>query len=126
MRRKRWHQFAGLAVLSASALVSAGCATSINHILADPSHYRDREVQVSGAVVESFSVADRGAYRIADDTGQLWVVSDRGVPRKGARVKVTGRIREGFNFGSLGDGLRLPAAIGSGLVLVESSHKASY
>jgi hypothetical protein len=126
MRRKRLHQFVGLAVLSASALASAACATSINHILADPSHYRDREVQVSGAVVESFSVADRGAYRIADDTGQLWVVSDRGVPRKGARVKVTGRIREGFNFGFLGDRIKLPAAIGSGLVLVESSHEAKY
>ena len=126
MQRKRWRQFVGLAVLSVSALASAACATSINHILADPSHYRDREVRVSGAVLDSYSVADRGAYRIADATGQLWVVSDRGVPRKGARVKVTGRIREGFNFGLLGDSIKLPAAIGSGLVMVESSHKAKY
>jgi hypothetical protein len=126
MKRKRWYQFVGLTVLSVSALASAACATSINHILADPSRYRDHEVRVSGAVLDSFSFAERGAYRIADDTGQLWVVSDRGVPRKGARVKVTGRIREGFNLGFLGDRMKLPPAIGSGLVLVESSHKAKF
>lgn len=29
-------------------------------------------------------LANRGAYRIGDECVQLWVVSDRGVPRKGA------------------------------------------
>ena len=111
-------------MLSLSALVSAGCATTINKVLADPSHYRNHEVQLSGNVVDSFSIADRGAYRIADGTGQLWVVSDRGVPRKGAKVKVKGTIREGFNLGTLGDRIKLPSAVGSGLVLMESSHKA--
>ena len=112
------------AVLSMSALVSTACAsTSVNRILADPSHYRDREVRVSGSVVDSYSLANRGAYRIADDTGQLWVVSDRGTPRKGARVTVKGTIREGFNLGSLGDQINLPG-VGVGLVLMESSHKA--
>ena len=40
----------------------------------------------------------------------------------GARVVVKGKIREGYNLSGLGD--RLPAGLGSGLVLVESSHKA--
>jgi hypothetical protein len=79
---------------------------------------------LSGAVVDSYSLANRGAYRIDDDTGQLWVVSDKGTPRKGARVTVKGMIREGFNLGSLGDRINLPAGVGSGLVLMESSHKA--
>ena len=51
-------------------------------------------------------------------------MSDRGVPRKGARVTVKGRIQEGFNVGSLLDRVTLPAGIGSGLVMIESSHKA--
>jgi hypothetical protein len=112
-------------VLSMSALVATACAsTSVNRILADPSRYRDREVRVSGSVVDSYSFANRGAYRIGDESGQLWVVSDTGVPRKGARVTVQGTIREGFNLGSVGDRINLPA-VGSGLVLVESSHKAA-
>ena len=107
------------------ALASAACAArSVNDILVDPSRYRDREVRVSGSVVESYSFADRGAYRIGDQSGELWVVSDRGVPRKGARVIVKGTIREGFNLGSFGDRITLPAGLGTGLVLMESSHKA--
>ena len=115
-----------LAVLSVGALASAACASrTVNQIIADPSRYRDREVRVSGAVVDSYSFVNRGAYRIDDGTGQLWVVSDTGVPRISARVTVKGRIREGFNLGSLGDRINLPPSIGSGLVLMESSHKAN-
>jgi|SRR5688572_6872691 len=113
------------AALSVSALASAACASrTVNQVLADPSRYRDREVQLSGAVVDSYSFVNRGAYRIDDGTGQLWVVSDKGVPRTSARVTVKGTIREGFNLGSLGDRINLPQGIGSGLVLMESSHKA--
>jgi hypothetical protein len=113
------------AALSVSALASAACASrTVNQVLADPSRYRDREVQLSGAVVDSYSYVNRGAYRIDDGTGQLWVVSDKGVPRTSARVTVKGTIREGFNLGSLGSRINLPQGIGSGLVLMESSHKA--
>jgi hypothetical protein len=113
-----------MAILAAGALVSAACASmTINQVLADPSRYENREVQLSGAVIDSYSLANRGAYRIDDNTGQLWVVSDKGTPRKGARVTVKGTIREGFSLGSLGDQIKLPG-IGVGLVLMESSHKA--
>jgi hypothetical protein len=113
-----------MAILAGSALGSAACASmTINQVLADPSRYRTREVRLSGAVVDSYSLANRGVYRIDDETGQLWVVSDKGTPRKGARVTVKGTIREGFNLGSLGDQIKLPG-IGVGLVLMESSHTA--
>ena len=104
-------------------LGSTACAAvTINQVLADPGRYRDRDVTVSGEVADSFSVMSRGAYRLRDGSGQLWVVSEHGVPRNGARVVVKGKIREGYNLSGLGD--RLPAGLGSGLVLVESSHKA--
>lgn len=114
-----------LAFLTVSALASAACAArTVNQIIADPSRYRNREVRLAGTVVDSYSVVNRGAYRIDDGTGQLWIVSDKGVPRTSARVTVRGTIREGFNLGSLGDRINLPLGIGSGLVLMESSHKA--
>jgi hypothetical protein len=114
-----------LTVLSVTALVSAACAArTVNQVIADPSRYRNREVNLSGTVVDSYSLVNRGAYRIDDGTGQLWIVSDNGIPRKSARVDVKGTIREGFNLGSLGDRINLPSPVGSGLVLIESSHKA--
>ena len=115
-----------LAVLSVSALASAACASrTVNQVIADPSRYRDREVRLSGSVVDSYSILNRGAYRIDDGTGQLWVVSDKGVPRTSARVTVKGTIREGFNLGVLGDRIKFPPGVGAGMVLMESSHKAS-
>jgi hypothetical protein len=109
-------------VVTATVLAAACASKTVNEILADPARYRDRNVSIRGSVEQSYSFANRGVYRVDDGTGQLWIVSDRGVPRQGARVRVTGRIQEGFNIGSLGD--RLPAGVGSGLVLIESSHRA--
>lgn len=117
-----------LAVL-ALAGASAGCATkTVNHVLADPARYAHREISLAGRVVESVSVAGRGFYRLEDPTGRLWVFSTRGVPRKGATVKVKGRIHDGFDLSSFGGVLDLPGPIRerieSGLLMVESSHKA--
>jgi hypothetical protein len=118
-RQVRWA--ATVVVLLGSTFI-AGCASTIDHVLADPARYRDRDVKLSGAVTDSFSLTERGVYRLDDHTGQLWIVSDRGVPRVGAKVTVHGTVREGYNIGSLGG--RLPAGAGSGLVLMETSHKA--
>jgi hypothetical protein len=112
------------------ALGSFGCAQkTVNDVLADPGRYAQKEISLQGDVVESFSVAGRGFYRIEDPTGRLWVFSKKGVPRKGASVKVKGRIHDGFDLTSLGGFLELPEPIRerieSGLLMLESSHKAS-
>ena len=111
--------------LVAILAISAACAaTTINQVKADPSRFRDREVTISGTVSNSFSALTRGIYLVKDDTGELWVYSDRGVPRNGARVTAKGTIREGFNLGSFGNMVNLPAGVASGLILVESSRNA--
>src|SRR5262245_1180608 len=107
-------------------LASVACAgKSIRQVVRDPSRYHDREVRVNGYVVASFSIVGRGAYRIEDRTGELWVVSGQGVPHKGQRVSVTGVVREAFNLGSIGDRIGLPG-IGQPLVLLESYHEVKY
>jgi hypothetical protein len=117
--RQRLRLTAGVVAASFLAgLLAAGCATRIQRVLDDPSRYRDREVTVSGTVVDSYSVAGRGAYQLQDRSGRLWVITDRGVPRRGAEVRAKGTVREIFNLGSLGELLRLP---GGGVVLVESA-----
>jgi hypothetical protein len=116
-------KLAGLVLLAAT--LSSACATrTINHVLADPGRYRNKTVKLQGSVVDSYSLLSNGAYQIEDSTGRLWVVSNVGVPRRGARVTVRGRVQEGFNLGGLGDRLKLPPAIGQGVVLMEQSHKA--
>ena len=110
-----------MALIFGVALVIAGCGgKSINQVLADPAKYRNQSVTVRGTVEESVSVLGRGAYRIADGDQSLWVVTNSGAPRKGARVDVTGRVQEGYDLSFI----KLPSPIQNGVVLVESSHKA--
>jgi hypothetical protein len=107
------------------ALVAAGCgARSINDLLADPAKYRNESVTVRGTVDQSASVMGRGAYRITDGDQSLWVVTTGGAPRKGARVDVTGRLQDGYDLSAFGNIIKLPGSLQSGLVLVETSHRA--
>jgi hypothetical protein len=110
-----------MALVLGVALLIAGCgAKSINQVLADPAKYRNQSVTVHGTVEDSVSVLGRGAYRIADGDQSLWVVTNSGAPRKGARVDVTGRVQEGYDLSFI----KLPSPLQNGIVLVESSHKA--
>jgi hypothetical protein len=115
----------GLAVVLALAVAAAACgARSINQVLADPAKYRNDTVTVRGTVAESASVMGKGAYRITDGDQGLWVVTSSGAPRRGARVDVTGRLQDGYDLSGFGSVLKLPGSLQSGLVLIESSHKA--
>jgi hypothetical protein len=122
MRRIRHQKKVGFAVIVFMALIMSGCEQkSINEIRADPGRYSNREVAVAGEVTRSYSVLGKGAYEVDDGTGKLWVVSESGVPRDGAKIVVKGTIRDAYNLGSL---VKLPEPVTSGLVMIEKSHKA--
>ena len=109
-------------LLMSSILLLVSCGpVKINQILVDPSRYAGKDVKVEGDVVGSYSIIGHGAYQVQDDTGALWVVSDKGVPRKGSRVAVEGRIQDVLTI----DFIQLPGQVDSGLVMIESSHKTS-
>jgi hypothetical protein len=115
----------GTGLVFALALMATACGSrSINQVLADPAKYRNDSVTVRGTVAESASLMGRGAYRITDGDQGLWVVTTGGAPRQGARVDVTGRLQDGYDLSAFGKVLRLPSTLQSGLVLIESSHKA--
>ncbi len=122
MRRLRFERYALLLAAVLLALAMSGCEQkTINQIKADPSRYANREVGITGNVVRSYSVLGRGAYEVDDGTGKLWVVSERGVPREGAKIVVRGTIRDAYNLGSF---VKIPDPISTGLVMIENSHKA--
>ncbi len=122
MKRSFGLRWIVLAMMCGLSLSMVACEQkTINQIMAEPERYADKEVGIAGKVARSFSVLGKGAYEVDDGTGKLWVVSDRGVPRTGSQVYVKGRIRDGFDLGSI---VNLPDAIGSGLVMIESEHRA--
>lgn len=85
----------GLLSLLALLVFVVGCPQkkSIADIQGDPSKYLDKEVAIEGTVTDSYGALGIGAYQVDDGTGRLWVMSEGyGVPSKGAKVGVAGRV----------------------------------
>lgn len=81
-------------------LVLVGCErTKISDITADPGHFMNKEVSVAGQVTQSIGFMGKGIYQVDDGTGRLWVLANsRGVPSKGAKVGVKGRVTPTVTF----------------------------
>ncbi len=100
-----------------AALLLAGCGSvRIRRILDEPNHFRDRTVRIEGRVENSFGAMSTGAYQVDDGTGRIYVLSNEGVPRKGAHVSVKGKVMEGMTFGSRS----------FGTAIREHSHRVHY
>lgn len=97
-------------LLLASAVLFTACPkeTSINQLTGDPWRYRDKEVIVKGTVTNSFGALGQGAYELSDETGKIWVITQRGVPSRGTRVGAVGKFIQGVNWGgrNFGSALR--------------------
>jgi hypothetical protein len=90
-----------LGVLACLVLLT-GCPPhkSIAEIQRDPGKYSNKEVTVGGNVVSTFGALGTGMYQIDDGTGKMWVISENyGVPGKGTKVAVVGRVMDTFSFG---------------------------
>jgi hypothetical protein len=85
-----------LTSIAMAAVVLAGCAPmTIGRINADPSRFRNQTVRVTGTVTTSVGLMGKGGYQIEDGTGKIFVISGSGVPSRGSRVTVTGRVVPG-------------------------------
>lgn len=96
-----------LILVLGSALFLTACPSeaTVGQLNSDPGRYRDREVAVRGVVNNSFGALGMGAYELDDETGRIWVLTERGVPQKGSRVRAVGQYINGItwagrNYGS--------------------------
>jgi len=92
--------FATLIGIFAVLLVGCPPRVSIEKINRDPGRYAGKEVTIAGRVSSSFGALGSGIFQIDDGTGTMWVYSQSyGVPANGAKVAVTGVIKQGFSVG---------------------------
>lgn len=101
-----------LAIVILGVAFFVGCATGVR--IADlqnrPDHYHNRNVTVNGVVTSSFGVplVPFQMYKVDDGTGEITVLSRANrAPRKGSRVKVTGRLNDFATFGGNSVGLHI-------------------
>lgn len=92
----------GLAILFSSVILS-GCdklfSTSIGKILADPRAYAGKTVTLSGEVTQIFSLIFIKYFRLRDETGEIVIVTDKPLPKVGAKIRVKGTVQEAFSIG---------------------------
>jgi len=98
-----------LSAILAGALALTACPskTTISKINQDPGRYRNKEVGLIGTVTDSYGVLGNGVYELDDGTGRIWVVTTRGVPSRGARIGVSGRVYTGLEYGGRNYGFGL-------------------
>lgn len=88
--------------LAAGLLVLAACspATDIRDIVENPRKYADRTVTVRGEVQDTFGLGGIKYFTVSDSTGSLRVSTERPLPKKGERIRVTGQVKEAFSLGT--------------------------
>jgi hypothetical protein len=90
-----------LSAFLACAILLTACPqqTTIGRVNSDPARYRNKEVAFVGRVTNSFGALGYGAYELDDETGRVWVLTERGVPERGARVGAVGKFINGVTWG---------------------------
>jgi hypothetical protein len=101
--RRNTPAMTGLSLLSAvlalalAAVFIAGCnsnRTKIGDIDSHPDRFAGKDVRIGGEVTDvlelPLGIANISAYRINDDTGQIWVISHNGAPNRGDKVGLKG------------------------------------
>jgi hypothetical protein len=81
---------------------------TVAEVRGDPHKFENKEARIAGVVTKSYGVMRYGFYELEDPTGKIFVVSHKhGVPGKGARVQVRGKVRQAFSFSGIDYGTAL-------------------
>jgi hypothetical protein len=102
VKRKTVWKISPLLIFSMILFVGCGSlfSTPISKILENPRDYADKTVTVSGEVTEVFSLLFIKHFILKDDTGEIVIVTDRPLPKIGAKMRVKGTVKEAFSLGS--------------------------
>jgi hypothetical protein len=89
-----------LFLLASVAMACDGISTTpISRIIDNPRDYDGKTVTVSGEVTEIFSFFVLKYFVLDDGTGTITVITRKALPKKGAKVRVKGEVKEMFALG---------------------------
>lgn len=98
-------------ILSLALLVvmsGAGCdqinklgATNVKDITDHIRDYEGKTVTVAGEAREGLSVpfVPYKLYQLKDETGDIYIVTEKAVPKAGEKMRVTGKVNQAFTVG---------------------------
>ncbi len=101
---------AALSVIMAMTLLMVSCmAIKIKTVTDDPLEYRNKFVTVKGEVTSLIPIplTSKGLYEVTDNSGAIWVYTERGLPKKERMVSVTGEVQVSATFANRSFGVVL-------------------
>jgi aspartyl/asparaginyl-tRNA synthetase len=72
--------------------------TDIGSLKKNPRDYTGKEITISGEVTSSFSLIAIKYFAVKDSTGEIVVVTEKPIPKKGDKVRVKGFVKEAFSI----------------------------
>ena len=96
----RWLR-AGVLLALALGFLSCGMfKTKIGDIREDPRKYDGKLVTVAGTVKEATNLGFLKFYVLDDGTGEIHIVTEKPLPKKGVEVRARGTVNEELSIGS--------------------------
>lgn len=73
--------------------------TNIDDIHKHPRQYVGKEVKVEGKVTDTYSLVFMSYFEVTDETGSIYVITDKPMPVKGERLKIAAKVQY-FSLGT--------------------------
>lgn len=86
------------------ALLLAACTPQsvslpIGDVVNDPGRYGEQPVELEGQVTDAVGLLSVGVFTLSDSSGEISVLTGKGLPAVGARLKVRGEVLSGITIG---------------------------
>ena len=95
----RRFKFWSVAIVSMLLLIACTRTVQIKSIIDNPREYADKKVAIEGEVTGAFSLFIVKYFLVNDGTGEIGVVSEKALPNKGQKLRITGTVKEAFSLG---------------------------
>ncbi len=89
-----------LCVITSCNQLSNPLDIPIAKIISNPRDYEGQRITISGTVTDAISLFVIKAFIVADNTGEIYVITERILPKKGEHVRINGSVEESFTLGA--------------------------
>ena len=96
MTRRR---LTALALLPLASCAPQSVSLPIGDVVSDPGRYGEQPVELEGEVTDAVGLLSVGVFTLSDPSGEISVLTGKGLPAVGSRLKVRGEVLSGITIG---------------------------
>lgn len=62
--------------------------TQISEVKANPNYFFDKDILIEGKVVDATKVLNFKLFKVQDNSGNIWVLTENSIPKEGQTIKI--------------------------------------